>query len=258
MFYNTAEKKLKPRIIIHGAEGVGKSTFASQFPNPIFVTTEDGLRGIETNAYPLANTWDEFKTYVGDACKHGFETLVVDSADWAEKLLVNDILDKQCPDSLDKSGKPMAKTLVNAGGGYGAGYEILQREWLKFLNVLQMYNTQHDMGIIMICHTALIGQKDAINGEYDRAVINLYQSKSNPNSGVRGKTVEWADVVGYAYQPAVSTRSGNSTIMSKDFSGSNMLAVESHPAYHAKNKYGIKNCRLDFVSFSSQFEGIYS
>ena len=35
--------QLPPRILTYGVEGVGKSTYASQSPHPIFIQTEDGL-----------------------------------------------------------------------------------------------------------------------------------------------------------------------------------------------------------------------
>ena len=38
---------MPPRILIYGTEGIGKSTFASESPKPIFLQTEDGLGEIE-------------------------------------------------------------------------------------------------------------------------------------------------------------------------------------------------------------------
>ena len=43
-----------PRIMIYGAEGVGKSTFAASAPNPVFIQTEDGLGEIDCCKFPLA------------------------------------------------------------------------------------------------------------------------------------------------------------------------------------------------------------
>ena len=31
-----------PRILAYGVEGIGKSTFASEAPRPVFIQTEDG------------------------------------------------------------------------------------------------------------------------------------------------------------------------------------------------------------------------
>jgi hypothetical protein len=40
---------MPPRIFVYGMEGIGKSTFASQAPKPIFNQTEGGLD--ESNFY---------------------------------------------------------------------------------------------------------------------------------------------------------------------------------------------------------------
>src|SRR4029078_13367683 len=36
-----------PRLLVYGTPGIGKSTFGSQAPNPIFLPTEDGLDEID-------------------------------------------------------------------------------------------------------------------------------------------------------------------------------------------------------------------
>ncbi|MGI5998770.1 MAG: AAA family ATPase [Lutispora sp.] len=48
-----------PRIVLYGMEGIGKSTFAANFPNPIFVQLEDGLGQIDCAKFPLAATADD-------------------------------------------------------------------------------------------------------------------------------------------------------------------------------------------------------
>ena len=51
-----------PRILVYGTEGIGKSTFGSQAPKPIFIQTEDGLDEIACDKFPLATTFDEVVT----------------------------------------------------------------------------------------------------------------------------------------------------------------------------------------------------
>ena len=48
-----------PRILIHGVHGVGKTTFAADAPNPVFIVTEDGLGTLQVDHFPLAKTFDE-------------------------------------------------------------------------------------------------------------------------------------------------------------------------------------------------------
>ena len=77
-----------PRIFLYGQEGVGKSTFGGSAPNPIFIQTEDGLSEIEASKFPLAESYEEALRYL-EAIRdgeHEFQTLVIDSLDWLERL----------------------------------------------------------------------------------------------------------------------------------------------------------------------------
>lgn len=43
---NITRGKIKSaqKVVIYGPEGIGKSTFASQFPNPLFIDTEGSTK----------------------------------------------------------------------------------------------------------------------------------------------------------------------------------------------------------------------
>ena len=57
---------LPPRILIHGAEGVGKTTIASKFPTPIFLQTEDGCpSGLEINSFGLIDDFENMRSAIG-------------------------------------------------------------------------------------------------------------------------------------------------------------------------------------------------
>ena len=48
------KQPLPPRLVLYGTEGIGKSTFGSQCPAPVFIQTEDGLAEIDCDKFPLA------------------------------------------------------------------------------------------------------------------------------------------------------------------------------------------------------------
>jgi len=98
-----------PRILLYGVEGIGKSTFGSQAPKPIFIQTEDGLNEINCDKFPLARSYDDVALALGElrAEKHDYETVVIDSLDWLERM----IWDKVCQDTGAKNiGRPTAAT----------------------------------------------------------------------------------------------------------------------------------------------------
>ena len=47
------------KINVSGTTGIGKSTFASQAPRPIFIKTEDGTNFIDVPSFPLCQTYDD-------------------------------------------------------------------------------------------------------------------------------------------------------------------------------------------------------
>ena len=59
-------QSVPPRIVLYGTEGIGKSTFASQAPAPIFVPTEDGLSEIDCERFPLAKSIDDVLTALAE------------------------------------------------------------------------------------------------------------------------------------------------------------------------------------------------
>ena len=83
-----------PRILLYGVEGIGKSTFGSLAPKPIYIQTEDGLDEIDCDKFPLATTYNDVVGALTElrAEQHDYETVVIDSLDWLERL----VWDKLC------------------------------------------------------------------------------------------------------------------------------------------------------------------
>ena len=53
------KQKVPPRICIYGSHGIGKSTLASEFPDPIFISTEDGLDSLDITSFPKATAVED-------------------------------------------------------------------------------------------------------------------------------------------------------------------------------------------------------
>jgi len=82
-------RHLPPRLLIYGTEGIGKSSTAAGAPNPIFVSTEDGLAQIDCHAFPLAQSFEEVTSALMAlaAEEHEYQTVVIDTLDWLERLI---------------------------------------------------------------------------------------------------------------------------------------------------------------------------
>ena len=40
------------KVVIYGPEGIGKSTFAAQFPDPVFIDTEGSTKKLNIRRFP--------------------------------------------------------------------------------------------------------------------------------------------------------------------------------------------------------------
>ena len=114
------------KIVIYGPEGIGKSTFAAQFPDPVFIDTEGSTNELDVARFDSPTSWQmllEQVRYVAkypDVCK----TLVIDTADWAEKMEIEELCQKNGWNGLE-------------GAGYGKGYTYAAEEFGRFLNLLE-------------------------------------------------------------------------------------------------------------------------
>lgn len=56
----TSGKVVRPqKVVIYGAEGIGKSTLAAQFPNPLFIDTEGGTAQLDVRRIEKPGSFDE-------------------------------------------------------------------------------------------------------------------------------------------------------------------------------------------------------
>lgn len=223
-----------PRFLVHGQEKVGKSTFFAGAPKPIFIRTEDGLNGIDAQAFPLAESLQDVEHALGLLLtqEHDFKTVVIDSADWLEKLIFQRVCDD---DNVDSIGF--------AAGGYGKGYDVALNHWRRVIRTLDYLNKQKGMIVGVICHSIVVPFNDPMHEPYDRIEMKLYQSKRG--TGSRDLLMEWADIIGYAhkkiYVSKQETASGGKVARGVDAGAVHKLALKGTPAFVAGNRYSLPN-----------------
>lgn len=78
--------KSAKKVVIYGPEGIGKTTFASQFPEPIFIDTEGSTKALDVARLPKPTSWTMLFEEIRYIMAHpeGCCTLVIDTIDWAE------------------------------------------------------------------------------------------------------------------------------------------------------------------------------
>ena len=112
------------KVVIYGPEGIGKSTFASQFPDPVFIDTEGSTNSMDVARLPKASSWQMILQQVDYVRTHPetCRTLVIDTIDWAEAMCIQHICDKHRKNGIEDFG-------------YGNGYVYVKEELGRFLNL---------------------------------------------------------------------------------------------------------------------------
>jgi len=229
-----------PRMLIHGGEKVGKSTFASNAPGVLFLPTEEGLRGVHVKA--LVNrgknrieTYEEFDYLLSYAEQNTntFGSLVVDSADWLETMIV---------DWLCRKYKKT--NLKDCAGGWGGGFQELVSTWNSILIRLDRINRMGKF-VIITCHSKAVLFNDPLGEPYDLWSMKLYSPKAEKGSLELLK--EWADIICFAMVEKFTNETDTTKALEKGDkkhraieTGKRLLQYETSMAYLAGNRYGIK------------------
>ena len=236
----TGKEAQPPRIMIYGSEGVGKSTFASLAPNPVFIQTEDGLSEIDTSKFPLARTFEDVVMQlqaVRDE-QHEFGTLVIDSLDWLERL----VWDRVCADYGVKS-------IEKADGGYGKGYVHALTYWRQIVSILNDIRSKRGMAVVMIAHAAVERFEDPEHAAYDRYTPRLHKKACS-------LVCEWVDAVLFASRRLrVDSTTGKAAPVGAD-GGERILRTNGSPACIAKNRFGLPTeLPLSWAAFVEALKG---
>ena len=238
-----------PRLFIYGQEGVGKSTVGASAPSPVFVQTEDGLGEIDTSKFPLAKNLDEVLAYLTALRDepHQFQTVVLDSADWLERL----VWDKVCQDFGVRS-------IEKADGGYGKGYVHALTYWRKVVALLSELRELRGMIVIVIAHSKVERFEDPENSAYDRYTPRLHKLATS-------LLCEWADAVLFATKRfRVSKETGNGFQGDRAIAspvgadgGERILRTVGSPACIAKNRFGLPSeIPLSWDAFMAAYCGV--
>ncbi len=230
-----------PRILLYGVEGIGKSTFGSQTSKPIFVPTEDGLDEIACDKFPLAASYDDVLAALSElrSQPHDYETVVIDSLDWLERL----IWDKLC-------AQYGVSSIEKVDGGYARGYTHALTYWREIIDQLNALRNARGMVVLLIAHSKVERFEDPESSPYDRYSPRLHKHAA-------ALICEWCDAVLFATRK-FRTQSedagfGRKRTIAQPIGasgGERILRCVGGPSCVAKNRYGIaEELPLDWPAF---------
>lgn len=242
-----------PRILLYGVEGIGKSTFGSETPRPIFIQTEDGLDEIDCDRFELATSYQQISESLQELARaeHDYETVVIDSLDWLERIIWDSLCQECGVNSIEK-----------VDGGYARGYTHALRYWRELLEQLNTLRNQRGMVTVLIAHSKVERFEDPESSPYDRYSPRLHKHAAALLS-------EWSDAVLFATRK-IRTQSEDAGFNRKRTiahaigkgGGERILRCVGGPSCVAKNRYGIvEELPLSWAAFVqaiSQSQGNHS
>lgn len=221
------------RVVLYATDGLGKSTFASRAPSPIFIGAEDGTAQLDVARMPNVSTWRDILESVdelADDLTHDFKTIVLDTADWAEPM---------CWDAVCKTG---GKADIEAFG-YGKGYTAALEQWRFLLSRFETARNQRGMNIIVLAHSWVKAFKNPEeSGDYDRYEMSL-------NAKAAGLLKQWADCVLFGnYETFTHEANGRTKGIS---TGARVIHTQRRAAFDAKNRFDLPDTLpLDWDAFA--------
>ena len=226
------------KIIVYGPEGIGKTTFAASFPDPVFIDTEGSTYHMDVRRVDKPSSWTELLTTVKqfaaspDICK----TVVIDTADWAEQLCVAEVCAKSQKQSIEDFG-------------YGKGYAYLQEEFGRLLNALEDV-VSAGMNVVVTAHAKMrkFEQPDEM-GAYDRWEMKLTKQ-------LAPLIKEWADMVLFANYKIYVVATDKEGKKHKAQGGKRVLHTSHHPCWDAKNRHGLPDeLPLEYAQIAHCIDG---
>lgn len=177
----------RPVIMTIFAEaGLGKTTLAAMMPKPVFIRTEDGTTSLigndDVSLFPVATSSQDVLDQIEALAtqEHEFKTVVLDSITQLATIIEAEIV----------ASDPKAKSINQAGGGYGAGYNAAADRHRQVRDWIGALAYEKGMNVVFIGHadteTMDLPDMDA----YGRYTIRMHK-KSVPHY------VDNVDLVGF-------------------------------------------------------------
>lgn len=207
------------KTLIYGPEGIGKSTLAAMWPNPIFIDLEGGTNQLPVVRLETPSSWSMLRAEL-TAIKNRevpCSTVVIDTMDAAERMCAEYIMARDGKKSIEE-------------WGYGKGYTILQEEFGRLLDYLTD-TAASGINVVVLGHSTMRKfERPDESGAYDRFELKLTKQ-------VLPMVKEWADMVLFCdYKTYVET---NKAGKAKATGGARVIRTTHAPTWDAKNRFGL-------------------
>ena len=229
------------RIVLAGSEKIGKTTLSCDSNAPLLIPLEIGYSGVTVPRTPMLQQYTEVQALLSEiwtsvqAGQFPYKTIIFDSVTALERQIHEAVLKR---DPGYTAGNKKAVTMESALGGYGKAFTYANELFDGFLKTCDVLAVYGGINIILTCHVFAAKLIDPNVGEYDSWDLLLHSPKNNKTYGKREMITQWADIVGYLYEPLFISKEDN---MARGISANTgrLLGLSRTPSYLAGNRYGV-------------------
>lgn len=242
---STVKVQAGQRIVIAGAEKVGKTTLACGAPGALLIPLEMGYASQTVPHTPMLTTWEQIESLCVELLQGAQagriargSSLVWDSATALERA-IHDYCIRTDPKY--KAGNATKITMESAHEGYGKAYNLANElfgRWTRYMDELAFHG---GINTIVTCHVFASHVIDPAHGEYEQWDLLLHSPKNQKTYGKREFITQWADMIGFLHEPMFIIKAEKNEVMNKAVSSNQgrVMAVDRTPSWVAGNRYNM-------------------
>lgn len=229
------------RMLVAALEKMGKTTFCAGAPDVLLVPLEVGFAGVSVNKTKMLQTLEEVRQLLNELMaiaqtgRFPFRTIVFDSATALERHIHDAVIRR---DPAYREGSKKTITMESAHGGYGKAYNLANEELNSLLQQFDILAVYFGVNIVLTCHVFASKMMDPTSGEYDSWDLLLHSPKNMKTYGKRELLTQWADVVGFLYEPVLVSKADNVS-RAVSLNKGRVMGLSRTPGYTAGNRFGI-------------------
>lgn len=218
------------KMLIYGVRKIGKSTLAMGAPAPLFADAERGTLNLDVKRVE-ATHWSALGRIIGElrdnqhhykdaeGKPHAYKTLVIDTLDSWERLLVNHVCHEDGVDSIEK-----------VGGGYGKGWTQVSERWARIFEEIDRLQVQKGMNLIALAHAGVSTFRDPGGTEYNTWGMRISKKSAAMWEG-------WIEDILFATRLVKTKRRSKTLDSSKESeTGQRVLFTDWTPGREAGNR----------------------
>lgn len=230
------------KVVIYGQEGVGKSTLASCFPGAVFIDCEGSTTRMNVRRLQKPTSWqmlcDEVEFVRQKHAERGYQTLIFDTFDWAERLALDDICATHKVNGIE-------------GLNYGKGWEYEKEMIGRFLDMTERLIAE-GVNVVFLCHA--IARKTTapeVMEEYDHWELKLGSKTTNK---IAPLLKEWSDMTLFLAFRTNVIATDDKGKKHKATSTERVMYTTKSAWWDAKNRFGLPEILpIDFGAIAHIF-----